>query len=59
MLVSLILLPNFHSIMLNLEILDSAAVVHGAPIAIQLITRTLHDEDLLAIGSVVGACLKA
>ena len=56
---SLILLPNFHSIMLNLEILDSAAVVHGAPIAIQLITRTLHDEDLLAIGSVVGACLKA
>jgi Asp-tRNA(Asn)/Glu-tRNA(Gln) amidotransferase A subunit family amidase len=45
-------------VVLILFVSDSAATVHGAPISVQLVSRNLHDEDLLAIGSVADACLK-
>jgi Asp-tRNA(Asn)/Glu-tRNA(Gln) amidotransferase A subunit family amidase len=47
----------FYNIEVVLTWTDSAAAVHGAPISIQLVSRNLHDEELLAIGSVVDACL--
>lgn len=50
-----VLTPLAHETRINIS-LDSAEAVDGAPTAIQLVMRTMFDEELLAAAKVNRRC---
>ena len=51
--------PRVESYLLINGLIDDPEAAHGMPCSIQLITRSQHDEELMAVTQIVSDALKA